>query len=378
MAVLGIEGNVRFRREAPEPIVVFENSLRADIDTFQVQSIEFWNGDEVYLSTPNGLPFSADTLPEGVGCYFGSYWDLGPNRIHVTSNDDAYYTGITTFLITQAEDTLTTQSGDSISFIDDTTTYFYNRGTPVNSGTYFIYKDQLGRLSLYDNRAAALSGLSDSRIDLKQLNFEYMLIAPAGTEEYNNALTECLAANGDYRFSDVRDEVTLASICDYAPNYLQPVAGTDEYDDAELEPRRWVGGFPWIIQGELREWNIELDAENVSTTAVGQKFGESVKSVVSGGGSFDFFIERRTDEDRYDSTALMQLLLLTEKGARAEAEFFMITDRVDTSRKLAPGDLYYKCDILVTNTAINTRASDAIVGTARFVTTGPIELKMGV
>jgi len=354
MAVLGIEGNVRFRREAPEPIVVFENSLRADIDTFQVQSIEFWNGDEVYLATPNGLPFSADTLPGGAGCYFGSFWELGPNRTHVTAEDDEYYVS------------------------DDDTVDFYNNGTPVNTGTYFVYRDQLGRLSLYTTRSDALSGNPGNRIDLRQLNFEYMLIAPAGTEEYNNALAECLAANGDYRFSDVQDEVTLASICDYAPNYLQPVAGTGEYDDAELEPRRWVGGFPWIIQGELREWNIELDAENVSTTAVGQKFGESVKSVVSGGGSFDFFVERRTDEGKYDSTALMQLLLLTEKGAKAEAEFFMITDRVDTSRKLAPGDLYYKCDILVTNTAINTRASDAIVGTARFVTTGPIELNKGV
>ena len=137
-----------------------------------------------------------------------------------------------------------------------------------------------------------------------------MLIAPAGTEEYNNALAECLAATGDYRFSDIRDESTLASICDYAPDYLQPVAGTSEYDDAEIEPRRWIGGFPWIIQGELREWSIELNAENVDTTAVGQKFGESVKSVVSGGGSFDFLVERRTDENKYDSTSLMQLLLL--------------------------------------------------------------------
>jgi len=73
----------------------------------------------------------------------------------------------------------------------------------------------------------------------------------------------------------------------------------------------------------------------------------------------------------------MQLLLLTEKGAKAEAQFFMITDRENTVGKLAPGDLYYECEILVTNTAINTRTEGVIVGTAQFVTTGPIELKMG-
>jgi hypothetical protein len=355
MAVLGVEGYVRFRREAPAPIVVPVSALRSDTDTLQVSSTEFWNGDEVYLVAPEGLPLSADALPNGVGCYFGSIWELGPNRTHVTDETDEYYVS------------------------DDDTVYFYNRGTPVNSGTYFIYRDQLGRLSLYTTRAAALSGSTSDRIDLKQLDFQYVLIAPAGTEEYNNALAECLAATGDYRFSDIRDESTLASICDYAPDYLQPTAGTTEYDDAEIEPRRWVGGFPWIIQGELREWSIELNAENVDTTAVGQKFGESVKSVVSGGGSFDFLVERRTDENKYDSTSLMQLLLLTERGAKAEAEFFMITDRpANACGTLAPGDLYYSCELLVTNTAINTRATEAIVGTARFVTTGPIELKMGV
>jgi len=353
MAVLGIEGYVRFRREAPAPIILPVTVLRPDLDTLQVNSSDFWNGDEVYVSTPNGLPLSADALPEGVGCYYGSYWELGGNRTHVTAEDDEYYVS------------------------DDDTVYFYNRGTPVNSATYFIYRDQLGRLSFYENRAAALNGGTSGRVDLKQLNFSYMLIAAAGTEEYNNALAECVAAAGEYRLSDVTDEITLESICDYFPEYLSPEAGADEYDDAELSPRRWVGGFPWLIQGEIREWSIELNSENINTTSVGQKFGESVKAVVSGGGTFDFIVERRTEEERYDSTSLMQLLLLTEKGAKAEAEFFMITDRINTYGKLAPGDLYYKCDILVTNTAVNTRASDAIVGTAQFVTTGPIELKMG-
>ena len=353
MAVLGIEGCVRFRREAPSPIVVTTNSLRADINTFQVQTSEFWNGDEVYLATPNGLPLSTDSLPEGVGCYFSSYWELGPNRIHVTDETDEYYV-----------------SGDD-------TVYFYNRGTPINSGTYFIYRDQLGRVSLYNTRSDALGGHPSDRVDLKQLDFRYMLIAAAGTEEYNNALAKCLAAAGEYRFRDVTDEITLESICDHAPEYLSPVAGVGEYDDAELSPRRWIGGFPWIAQGELREWSVELSSENVNVTAVGQKFGETVKSVVTGGGSFDFIVERRIEEYKYDTTSLLQLLLLTEKGAKAEAEFYMITARTNTCGQLAPGDLYYKCDILVTNTAVNTRATDVIVGTAQFVTTGPIELKMG-
>jgi hypothetical protein len=355
MAVLGTNGIVRFRRDAPSPIILPQSSSRADIDVILVNSQEFWNGDEVRLLSPNGLPFSAQSLPGGVGCYFGSYWDLGPNRIHVTSNDDAYY------------------------FIDDAT-YFYNRGAPVNSATYYVYRDRLDRISFYDSRAKALKGAAADRVDIKQLDFGYIVMSAAGTEEYDNAIAECVAAAGEYRLSDVTDEVTLESICDFPPLYLQPVAGNTEYDDAELAPRRWVNGFPWVIQGCIAEWSINLDAAGISTTAVGDKFGENVKSIVSGGGTFDFDIDRRSSDDSYDATALMQLLLLTEKGCKAKAEFYMIYGREENAAQpqLLPGDLFYECDILITNSAVNTRAGEIIVGTANFVTTGPIELRMGI
>ena len=353
MAVLGEQGCVRFRREAPEPVVIPGSALRADNDALLLNSTEFWNGDEVYITSPNGLPLSPYTLPDGVGCYYGSYWDLGPNRIHVTAETDQYYV-----------------TGDD-------TVYFYNRGVPQHTATYFIYRDQLGRVSFYTSRKAALNGSYRERINLSQLDFKYIVMAAAGTSEYNNAISDCSDELGAYRFSDVAEEVTLISICEYAPRYEQPPAGTADYDNADVAPRRWAGGFPWLIQGDLREWSIELSGDNINTTAVGQKFGESVKSVVSGGGSFDFLVDRRAEEYSQDATALFQLLLMTEKGAKAEAEFYMITDRAESCGGLAAGDLYYKCELLVTQIAVNTRATDVIAGTAQFVTTGVIELKMG-
>lgn len=354
MAVLGAEGYVRLRREAPSPIVVPSTRLRGDINVLLIDSADYWNGDEVYIVSPRGIPISTEAVPDGVGCYFGSVWDLGENRIHVTAEDDQYYV------------------------TEDDTVFFYNRGPIVNSGNYFVYRDQLGRLSFYDTRAAALGGLPGDRVDLVNVDFVSLVIFAAGTEEYNNAACECVTGFGDYKLSDVVDEVTLESICDFFPEYLSPVAGTAEYDDAELKPRRWVDGFPWIIQGELREWSLDLTGESINTTSVGEKFGETVKSVVSGGGTFDFIVERRTKEKEYDSTSLLQLLMLTERGAKAEAQFFMITDRTTTKNNLAAGDLYYESEILVTNTAVNTRADEFIVGTAQFVTTGPIQLKQGL
>jgi hypothetical protein len=360
MAVLGRNGIVRLRRDAPSPIVLPVSSARADIDVLLVSSQEFWNGDEVRIFAPSGLPLSTTTLPGGVGCYFGSFWELGSNRTHVTAEDDEYYV-----------------TGDN-------SVYFYNQGVPVNTATYYIYRDKLDRVSFYDTRAKALKGLAADRIDIRQLDFQYLVIAAAGTEEYDNALTECIAAVGEYRLSDVTDEVTLESICDFPPLFLQPVAGTAEYDDAELSPRRWVNGFPWIVQGLVEEWSIELDASSINTTSVGDKFGENIKSIVSGGGSFDFYVDRQSENpestnDNYDVTSLMQLLLLTEKGCKAQAQFYMIFGREDVVERpeLLPGDLFYECDILITNNAINTRADSLIVGTANFVTTGPIQLRMG-
>lgn len=353
MAVLGVNGIVRLRRDAPSPIVLSISTLRADIDSFLVRSQEFWNGDEVRIFSPNGLPLSTSALPGGVGCYFGSFWELGSNRTHVTSEDDQYYTTDGSF--------------------------FYNRGTPVNSATYYIYRDRLDRISFYDTRAKALKGAAADRIDIKQLDFNYILLSAAGTEEYDNAMAECIAAAGDYRFSDVRDEATLESICDFPPSYLQPVAGTAEYDNAELSPRRWVNGFPWIIQGLVEEWSLDLTADGINTTSVGDMFGENIKSIITGGGSFDFYVDRQSSEDSYDATSLMQLLLLTEKGCKAQAQFYMIYGREERVERpeLLPGDLFYETDILITNSAVNTRAGELIVGTANFVTTGPIQLRMG-
>ena len=77
---------------------------------------------------------------------------------------------------------------------------------------------------------------------------------------------------------------------------------------------------------EIREWSLELDAPAVDTTGGGEKFGESVKSLVTGGGSADFFIDRKCMDDGKDNGLyMMQLLLMTQMdGCKAKAKFFMM------------------------------------------------------
>ena len=360
MAVLGIEGLVRLRREAPAPLIVSSKTVRADIDKFLVNSTDYWSGDEVYVFAERGLPIRGN-CSDGVAMYADGYWDVGPNRTHISSDNDTFYL----------------KGGRNAPF--------YCSGGD-QSGSYFIHRDTLNRLSLHTDYCSAVNGGDSDRVDLAQYDFQTMLIAPAGTQEYNDALAQCVAAFGDYRFSDARDEATLESICKFAPDYEKPVAGTGEYDDADLTPRRWIGGFPWVIQCQLKEWSLDLDSSAIDTSQVGEKFGENVKSIVTGGGTFDFFIDGAESGDGsitpVDPTYLMQLLLITDKGAKADAEFRLMAPREpdicsNNCSPLAQGNLFYKTKLLITKIAVNVRATEMIIGSAAFATSGPIEMNLG-
>jgi hypothetical protein len=212
----------------------------------------------------------------------------------------------------------TTSSSDPF-YSSTNTNQFYLRSTDVGLTTsydFYAHLDQVGRLSFYSSRAQALLGATSDRIDIFAVDFGQLEIQAVVTE-----------------------------------------------DD-------------WYIQSLLREWSLNLTAPEVDTTGVGEKFGDSVKSVVSGGGSLDFIVDRKSTPNEQDPTALMNLLLMTEKGCTADAEFWMITDRTATA-DLLPGDLYYETQLMVTSMAINTRPDEIIAGSLNFVTVGDISLRMG-
>lgn len=226
-----------------------------------------------------------------------------------------YYGG--TYLLGSNRSHITSSTDAFYSSTD--TDNFYIRSSDVGLTTtydFYAYLDQVGRLSFYSSRSQALLGETSDRIDIYDVDF------------------------GDLQ--------------------IQPIVETDD----------------WYIQSLLREWSLNLDAPEVDTTGVGEKFGDAVKSVVSGGGSLDFIIERQDTTGEQDSTALMNLLLMTEKGCTADAEFWMITNRTATAN-LLPGDLYYETRLMVTSMAINTRPDEIIAGSLNFVTVGDIALRMG-
>jgi hypothetical protein len=364
------------KREAPPACLINPDAIDPDKNVLLSICEGYWTGDHI---SSDCLPVGDSVFPPDVGAYatyYGSKYFLGPNRDHITGHNDAFYK-------TDAEDYPDGQYGDDAQF--------YARRGDVSDGNviggcipgdYWIHIDELGHVSFYKTRCAAFAGCENDRLDLSTA-YEQFTIAPYGSIDYQNAVWECVDALGEYKFSDGQDTITLVSICEDPPLYQKPEANpnTEEYayDNADLIPRgkfQGTGAPYWQILCEIREWSLELSAPAVDTTSVAEKFGNAVKSLVTGGGSTEFFIDRQCfDDDQDNGISLMKLLLMTEKGCQASAQFWMI-DRPGCGADcgVLRGDLYYEADILVTQSAVNLRPTEMVAGTASFVTTGEIRL----
>lgn len=341
MPVLGYSGSLVLQREAPSPAVIASTDLDHLSDTLVVNEAGFWTGDEVTLTCPRGLPldialgapvciseyatsvwpnFLSDTLvvPE-VGFWGGDELPgaCGSNTSNGPDCPDGYamYAG-SPWLVGSNRDHISVESSLFYKTSGDPAFYVTESSTGLTtSATLFIARDQLDRVAFYSTKAEALKGGAEGRVSLYNVDF---------------------------------GELTLtANVSD------------------------------WAVQGMLQEWVLNLTANEVDATAVGEKFGDAVKSIVTGGGSLDFYVDREDVQGKTDATTLMRLLLLTEKGCKAHAEFWMISDRPESGVRL-PGDLYYEAEFLVTSTAINTRATEIIAGSLNFVTVGDIVLQMGI
>ena len=394
MAVLGSGGRLELRREAPSPCVILPEDITGG-GFIEIGCEGYWPGDRVTISGPGGLPIFIDGVPQrwdGVASYRptapGLY--VAPNREHITNNDHQFYKSA-------SEEYPAGEAGDDA--------WFYYRGEsasptpPVEDIGGYLCIDALGRARLYETRCEGLSCCGTTGFDFvydsQYLDFDFIVINPYGSAEYQNAITSCFGEIGEYVFNDIAEDYgtpdpnrRIDSICADPPKYLRPAAGVNEFANADVQPRGQVNKGPhplWTILCDVKEWSLELDAPSVDTTGVGEKFGEAVKSLVTGGGSADFFIDRKCYADGTDNGLyLMQLLLMTQMdGCRAKAKFFMISRPdfredcgIDCNGDLA-GSLYYETDILVTRNAVNLRPTELVAGTANFITTGAITLKQG-
>jgi len=87
-----------------------------------------------------------------------------------------------------------------------------------------------------------------------------------------------------------------------------------------------------------------------------------------------FVAEHSSVPSEQDGLAILRLVMLTQNQCNTKARFYLYKNRTSPSPRIS-GSVYYECEILLTNTRLNTRAGEIIAGTADFVATSEIRLK---
>jgi hypothetical protein len=346
MAVLGAEGLLLLQRLPPPPLLVSPLTAVPRVDAIDLLDRNFWTGDQVTVRCDRGL-FNKAAGP-GAGMYLGGRYELAPSQNHQTGPAGRFYSPDPDHRMYDGPDS-------------------YDQ-----SATWWIHRDPLGRMSFYETFDAAMAGAPKGRIPVHALDWGALLITAAGTSDYGNAMATCTDGLGVYAFSDIQSETTLESLCS-DPNLP---TGLLPYDNADLQPRAWLEGN-WKAQCDMKAWSLELNAPSVDTTAVGEEFGESVKSLVTAGGTIDFFVQRRIEEAHNDAMFLLQLLLMLDQGCEALARFYLYQDR-PSSCEQAPGCLFYEATLLLVRTAVNVTPTDVLAGSLSFVSTGAVALRSGL
>ena len=384
MPVLGNGGRVLLKRPVPAKCELSYEDFRPECDSFIFNCPGWLNGDLVCVDK---LPISIDGYPNlvsGYASYQESKYFVGPNRDHILNNKDAFYKN------DPSECYPAGQCQDDANFYVKNGVGDIPGADENGGGCYWLHIDDFGKAQLYTDKCSAISGCG-TPVSLADVWFDEPIeIFPYGEADYANARWDCdfdacYRETGDYVMSDVQDELTDVSICESAPAFDFPIAGTSDYGDADVLPRPYKDWpTPQALCG-IREYSLTLDAPSIDTTIVGEKFGEAVKSLVSGGGTFEFFIDRNCFGDDVEDASweLMNLLFTTEGGCSGQPieteAWFYVMEGHGCEGCFPPigGSLYYRANILITQTAVNVRPTELVVGTATFVTTGPIKLMQG-
>lgn len=346
MPVLGAGGVLELRRELPAPVAISYSAVRAHVNAVDLTEDGYWTGDSVWVWGPLGLPFdlNGDGRPDlrgGFGMFFGSALGLyGPRAARLQSGASKWF-------------------GTEAPF-----------QTPVIEGLVdgielFIFRDNLDRISFYLTLDDALEGAPETRLAFFPVDFRLLLIAPVGAAGYESRLAATYADLATYLFPEGDSEQRLDQISSSLPP----------------EPTGDADNRPWKFVAEMDEWELELSSSEIDTTALGQRFGESTRALVTGGGRLNFFMNRFEKGNATDATFLARLLTLLDKGSKAEAIFHLTTQAVSEpyqigDRRRPQGNTSYRAELILTRNAINTRADDLIRGTANFVTVGRIKLTL--
>jgi hypothetical protein len=235
MAVLGTNGKIVLSRSAPAPVAVDVTALNQDKNIISLAATGFRSGDLVEVASSNNWP-NPNLYSDPLIPSYANIFDY-QDYAEMVGYSTAYPAGLLRpfrWLSTENYDVLTTENGNAFAVQSDADI------TPYRNRLY-VHVDALNRLSFYRTRAAALEGANDAtREDIDQSDFA---LDPSG-----------------------QIELRLVN--------------------------------EWKLEACLQSWSLNLNASEIDTTGLGDQFFDGVKSLVQGGGTLDFFIEREERDNR--------------------------------------------------------------------------------
>lgn len=244
-----------------------------------------------------------------------------------------------------------------------------NSGGAAVSIAGYLHKDTLDRVTLHTSIAGASNNDPSTRIDITSLQQKAVILFAASTVGQANYVSSFYTSTIIPNDSLVTTETTLADWPQALDTYY--IAGSQFAD--------------WKMVASLRSWTLSTSAATIDVSAIGDKFSEAVKSTISGSGTFDFVMDLFGSPDEFSPEELIRLVMISERGGAADARFYLKKEKalVDAAmssringRSPILGSLCYNANILLFNTAIDMTADSIVQGSADFITTGPIRLKM--
>ena len=224
----------------------------------------------------------------------------------------------------------------------------------------YIYRSQLDRIFFHSTLEGALSNTVATRLSFASVDISKPIVLAAGI-------------NATQLTTLTTFQATLTTL-----TYEKRLRGWPTTSTA-VQAQATVN--PWKLQGEVKSWQLSRAASEIETGSLGEQFTTFVKSTVSGSGSLDFLVNLYARENYNDVDPMLRLVQLTEQGSTATVKLYLKkqtnagtrTDQWGTT-SLFSAALFFRTTILFTASSVNVTAEDLVVGSASFVTTGPIRL----
>jgi hypothetical protein len=335
--ILGYGGVIELSREWPELTVFPTSSTKATAAENYILSREpgFWTGQRVWMHCERGVPVkppSSAWAPCPDGYRFWGDTDTtkvaGPFTTHRGTGDGAFW-----------------RLSDSGKFWEDHSTVGL-----IKTIAAYIHRDPLDRLSFYASELGAINKNGNELLHLFSVDYAALLLAGyANQSQYTTAVAEV----GLDSFLAKPTAETKASNLTDIPLIVNEIA-------SDPETRGWYA----LVA--CKDWALQTEPTLLDTTAIGDEFGDNVKDVVRGAGSFNAFIPiSQAKAGQIDSRGLIRLMLMTEIGARARARF-RIQDQNRSSCD-SEDSLWLECDILLGAGEISMDTEQAVPYSAQFV-----------